>query len=247
MKPWILRCGCAMLALLNMPAQAADCRTIRHAAIRATVCRVDVRNDPLRLFLRDDAGVPFKSFDAIDRWLIPRGRHLLFAMNAGIYHRDFSPLGLSVAAGRQLTGLETRGGRGNFFLKPNGVFVVSDGGARVLETSEYAQLREHVILATQSGPLLLHAGKLHPALRPRSRSRLIRNGVGVTPAGEALFVIADTPVTFYEFALLFRDALHCSDALYLDGNVSSLKSLQLGRDDHKADLGPIIGLTEVDR
>jgi uncharacterized protein YigE (DUF2233 family) len=236
-----------MLALLSMPARALDCSTIKNAAIRATVCRVDVRNDPLRLFLRDDAGTPFKSFDAIDRWLIPRGRHLVFAMNAGMFRRDFSPLGLSIAAGRQLTGLETRSSKGNFFLKPNGVFLVSDRGARVMETSEYALLREHVILATQSGPLLLHAGKLHPALRPRSKSRLIRNGVGVTPAGEVLFVIADSPLNFYEFALLFRDTLHCRDALYLDGNVSSLKSLQLGRDDHHHELGPIIGLTDVDR
>jgi len=247
MKLPISWCLGAILALLSRPALAVDCNTVESVAIRATVCRVDVRKDHLQLFLRDEAGAPFKAFDAINRRLNPAGQHLLFAMNAGMYRPDFSPSGLFVTQGRQLAPLETRNGQGNFFLKPNGVFLVSDHGARVVETSEYAGLHEHVVLATQSGPLLLRLGKLHPAFRQDSASRLIRNGVGVTPAGEVLFVISDTPVNFYEFALLFRDVLHCSDALYLDGNVSSLLSTQLGRSDHNADLGPIIGLVAPNR
>jgi uncharacterized protein YigE (DUF2233 family) len=58
-----------------------------------------------------------------------------------------------------------------------------------------------------------------------------------------VFVISETPVTFYEFALLFRDPLKCQDALYLDGNVSSLFAASLGRNDDHVPLGPIIGVT----
>ena len=214
--------------------------------MRATVCRVDVRKEHLQLFLRDDTGAPFNSFAAIEHWLAPQGQHLQFAMNAGMYRPDYSPSGLFVAEGKQLAPLETRSGHGNFFLKPNGVFLVSERGARVVETSEYPRLHERVLLATQSGPLLLRRGRIHPGFTVDSASRLIRNGVGVTAQGEAVFAISDTPVNFYEFALLFRDRLQCPDALYLDGNVSSLHARALGRSDRNADLGPIIDVTGPD-
>lgn len=235
MKPLLL----AVLCLLCAPAAAVECTTME----RATVCRVDVSREHLQLFLRDGQGAPFNTFAAIDRWLKPRGEHLAFAMNAGMYRPDYSPSGLYIAEGRQLAPLETRRGHGNFFLKPNGVFLVSDQGAKVVETAEYPRLRERVLLATQSGPLLLRHGRLHPAFNPDSSSRLIRNGVGVDASGLAVFAISEVPVNFHEFALLFRDTLHCRDALYLDGNVSSLYSAQLGRSDRLADLGPIIGVT----
>lgn len=234
------------LALLLLPfgAQAVECSIVETPAVRATVCRVQVLKEPLRLFLRDEQGAPFKSFDAIGRWLAPRGQRLLFGMNAGMYRPDYSPSGLYVEDGRQLSPLEVRGSRSkaNFFWKPNGVFLVSDRGARVLETSEYPSLHEPVRLATQSGPLLLRHGELHPDFDPNSASRLIRNGVGVGRPDEAVFVISDTPVNFHEFAVLFRDTLHCPDALFLDASVSSLHAAVLGRSDSLKDLGPIVGV-----
>jgi uncharacterized protein YigE (DUF2233 family) len=70
---------------------------------------------------------------------------------------------------------------------------------------------------------------------------LIRNGVGAR-GQQAIFVISEQPVTFYELATYFRDELHCPDALYLDGVVSSLHSAELRRSDFKVDLGPIVGV-----
>jgi uncharacterized protein YigE (DUF2233 family) len=93
-------------------------------------------------------------------------------MNAGMFHRDLSPVGLFVSDARQLTPLNTTNGYGNFYLKPNGVFLLSDTGAQVVESSEYPALHERVILATQSGPLLVHRGKIHPAFNTDSVSRL---------------------------------------------------------------------------
>lgn len=235
------------LMLFSMASRAVDCTPIETPSLHATVCRVDVRREHLQLFLRDGTDAPFNSFAAIERWLAPQGRHLQFAMNAGMYRPDYLPSGLFVAEGKQLAPLETRNGHGNFFLKPNGVFLVSERGARVVETSDYPRLQQRVLLATQSGPLLLHRGRIHPGFKADSASRLIRNGVGVTAEGEAVFAISDTPVNFYEFARLFRDRLHCPDALYLDGNVSSLHARALGRSDRNSDLGPIIGVTEPDR
>ena len=232
------------LAMLALPCDAVELSTVEFVGKRFTVCRVNVREERLQLFHRDDTGQPFKRFDRLASWLGERGRKLVFAMNAGMYHGDFSAVGLFVSGGRQVVPLNTAQGKGNFFLKPNGVFVVTESGARVLESSEYPRLRERVLLATQSGPLLVRAGKLHPSFKPHSESRFLRNGVGVPSPGTALFVISEVPVSFYELATLFRDKLQCPDALFLDGAISSLHAPELKRSDHRTALGPIIAVTE---
>jgi uncharacterized protein YigE (DUF2233 family) len=208
---------------------------------RYTVVKIDLRTERLELFLRDDAGVEFKRFDRLEAWLAAQNRQLVFAMNAGMYHADFSPVGLLVQEGREVSPLNLSTDAGNFFLKPNGVFLVSEAGPRVVESSEYPALSKGVRLATQSGPLLLRHGAVHPAFIPDSDSRKIRNGVGVS-GHTAIFVISEQPVNFYEFALYFRDVLHCRDALYLDGTVSALHSPSLRRSDFVRELGPILGV-----
>jgi len=232
------------LFALNALASAVEMSVVESAGKRFTVCRVNVRKEQLELFHRDDAGVPFKRFERLATWLQPSGRKLVFAMNAGMYHGDFSAVGLSVSAGRELTPLNTAVGEGNFFLKPNGVFLVSDTGAHVVETSEYPRLGARARIATQSGPLLVHGGRIHQAFRPNSENKLFRNGVGVPSPDAAIFVISESPVNFHEFATLFRDKLGCANALFLDGTISSLYAPALKRNDFRMDLGPILGVTE---
>ena len=89
----------------------------------------------------------------------------------------------------------------------------------------------------------MHAGAINPILDPKGTSKFVRNGVGVVNASEVVFAITAEPVNLYEFALLFRDRLKCTDALYLDGSISSLYARSLGRDDELAALGPMIGVT----
>lgn len=59
-----------------------------------------------------------------------------------------------------------------------------------------------------------------------------------------MFVITEKQVNFYEFATYFRDQLHCQDALYLDGVISSLYAPSLQRDDRRAALGPMFGVVK---
>jgi len=221
-----------------------SCEPMLSLGVRYTVCRVDLRADRLRLFLRDDAGQPFKDFDTLDAWINMRGETLRFAMNAGMYHADLSPVGLFHAEGQQSFALNLADGYGNFFLKPNGVFLVTAAGARVLDSTEYPSLPESPILATQSGPLLARNGVINSKFNPESHSRLIRNGVGVASPYTAIFAISEQPVNFYQFASLFVHDLHCPDALYLDGSISSLYAPELKRDDARANLGPIIGVVQ---
>ncbi|RYD27715.1 MAG: hypothetical protein EOP86_24145 [Verrucomicrobiaceae bacterium] len=243
MKTLLLVLGLTMPALTGHGV-AVEFSTVESDGQRFTVCQVNVRKEKLELFHRDENGQPFKKFDRLAPWVESKGRKLVFAMNAGMFHSDSTTVGLFVSHGRQVSPLNTADGKGNFFLKPNGVFAVTEAGACVVESSKYPQIKGRVLLATQSGPLLVQGGKLHPAFNAGAPSRLLRNGVSVPSPDIALFVISDTGVNFHTFATLFRDKLHCPDALFLDGNISSLYAPALKRSDSRPELGPFIGVTE---
>lgn len=120
-------------------AGAVEFSEVRIAGKRATVCRVNLQNTTLQLYSRDDSGQPLKRFDGLAEMLKAKGKHLTFAMNAGMYHADFSPVGLFVANGRELSPINTTNGNGNFFLKPNGIFAVTEtGGARRRDIGVFA-------------------------------------------------------------------------------------------------------------
>jgi len=232
-QKWLL----SALACLSLSAAGTA------AEKRFTVVRVDPGQQNLELFLNDDKGRPFKRFDRLAAWLKARDGKLAFAMNAGMYHRDYSSVGLLVIEGKEISPLNRDDGSGNFFLKPNGVFLVSPSGPKVVETSAYAAASKGVRIATQSGPMLVSDNAIHPAFDPKSSSRLIRNGVGVS-GNTIFFVISEKPVSFYEMAVFFRDELHCPNALYLDGVVSGIYSADARRNDRRAALGPILGILE---
>jgi len=223
-------------------AKAVDCARQRVGAASYVVCRVQL--PALRLAYADANGRRFESFAALREALAHEQRTLVFAMNAGMFHQDFRPVGLLVIDGKALAPVNRASGTGNFFLQPNGVFLVDAAGARVLATDEYRGLSP--ALATQSGPMLVHRGQIPAtsAFRANSNSRHVRNGVCAPGGAEAVFAISDEAVTFREFARLFRDTLKCDEALYLDGSISSLYSPALKRADHHARLGPMFAVTE---
>jgi uncharacterized protein YigE (DUF2233 family) len=230
--------------LLSGSLYAAECAPFTYHNVSATICHIDIRQERLRLFHRDEKDRPLKYFSGVNRLLQSEGEQLAFGMNAGMYHSDYSAVGLLVIDGIEQQPINLESASGNFFLKPNGVFLVSDRGARIVDSTLYSQVAERVELATQSGPLLVIDGTIHPAFRKHSTSRNVRNGVGVLSRHEVVFAISEEPVNFHEFALLFRNGLGCKDALFLDATVSSLYSKNLGRADVRASLGPIIGVTE---
>lgn len=235
----MLRSLVAALLLMPMPAAASDCRDTTFGGASYTLCDVALAED-LRLFHTSPDGV-YGSFSKVNTALAAAGQTLGFAMNAGMYHRDLSPVGLYVEDGVQTSALVTRDGPGNFGLLPNGVFCIGTT-FRVIESRAFKAEAPDCRYATQSGPMLLINGALHPKLVPGSDSTYIRNGVGVSKDGRrAVFAIANQPVNFDAFARLFRDALGLSDALYFDGNISRLYAPQLNRHDGGFPMGPIIG------
>jgi len=225
---------------LASPAAAA-CEEITFEGIPFTVCETQAGVDDLRLWQSDDNGRLYGSFGAVDAALAPDAR-LGFAMNGGMFHQDRRPVGYYVEEYQQFTPLVDGGGYGNFGLVPNGVFCITDTAFRVIETNAFRADPPDCRFATQSGPMLVIGGALHPKLHADSASLNIRNGVGTSADGtRAVFAISDRPVTFYTFARLFRDRLGLPDALFLDGRVSRLYAPDLGRNDIGFPLGPIIG------
>ncbi len=239
------RLGLALGALIAMtlPAMAEICEKRDFDGKGYVICTLSAQQEPgLRLWLNGPDGRTLGDFTAVRRTLAP-DEVLGFAMNAGMYHPDYTPVGLYVSDGVASHDLVTAGGGGNFGMLPNGVFCT--GGVRpyqVIESRTFAQTRPDCRIATQSGPMLVIDGALHPRFLVDSDSRYIRNGVGISPDGQtAWFAISDRAVTFHEFGRLFRDGLGARDALYFDGSISRLYAPGLGRADFGRRLGPIIG------
>ena len=174
-------------------------------------------------------------------------------MNGGMYRSDSRPVGLYIEDGRELAPVNTISLTGapsqipNFYKKPNGVFYLGDNEAGILETGSFLAERPSAKYATQSGPMLVIDGAIHPAFIVGSTDRKPRNGVGVSSPTEVHFVITNGWVNFHEFARFFRDGLGCDSALFLDGGVASgLYAPELGRNDAPGHggYGPIIGAVD---
>lgn len=242
----MLRAALSLLAglWLAAPVAAAACRDVVFEGLTYTICEVAAGQD-LRLFQTAPDGQPYRNFGRVDAALRDQGLRLAFAMNAGMYHPDRDPVGLLVEGGVERAPLVTAEGPGNFGLLPNGVFCVAGGRFRVIESRAFAKAPPDCTEATQSGPMLVIGGELHPRFLAGSDSRYVRNGVGVSAdGGRAVFVISARPVTFHAFARFFRDALMLPDALYFDGQISRLYAPAIGRDDWGFPMGPIVGVVE---
>ena len=163
-------------------------------------------------------------------------------MNGGMYHPDRQPVGLYIEDGIEAQSIVTREGPGNFGLLPNGVLCLSETAAAVIESRSFAANPPACRFATQSGPMLVIDGALHPRFLVNSDSLFIRNGVGVRPDGTLVAAISDAPVTFHHFGRLFRDVLGTPNALFLDGKVSRLHAPSLDRSDFGFPVGPILGV-----
>jgi uncharacterized protein YigE (DUF2233 family) len=241
---WIAPRLAIALCLAGLAASAkAGCETVTEQAHGYVVCRFDLGSDALSLYWRGADGSPIGTPARLAGEMDAKGRKLVFAMNAGMYDTALAPVGLYVENGRLLHRANTRNGFGNFHLKPNGVFYFGNGKAGVMETGRYLRARLTPLFATQSGPMLVIDGQIHPKLQPDGESEKIRNGVGVRGDGTVVFAISTEPVSFYAFARLFRDRLGTQNALFLDGSISTLYAPPLPAIGGWRSLGPMLGVT----
>ena len=205
---------------------------------RFTVC--DPGGGRIELVAAAKAETPIRRFADLESSLGSRAGRVAFAMNAGMYGEDGRPIGLAIVEGRQVRAINRRKGGGNFHLMPNGVFQVRRDGRSEIVTSTNWKPAPDIRIATQSGPMLVISGKLHPAFDHDGSSRHVRNGVGIAPGGKPLFVISEDAVSLGKFARFFRDRLKCGNALFFDGAVSALWDPANHRRDVTVPLGPIV-------
>jgi uncharacterized protein YigE (DUF2233 family) len=233
--------------LMGLSAAQAECANASHDGDDYTVCRFNPATSRIETFSLDQNGAPFGDFSSLREELTKDGKKLIFATNGGMYGEDLKPIGLFVRNGKTQRRINRRNGSGNFHLKPNGVFYIEDGKPYVSDTESYLRSGAKPDFATQSGPMLVIDGDIHPKFSKDGPSLKIRNGVGVDDRGYVYFIKSESAVNFYAFAKLFRDTFNCSNALFLDGSVSSLYSVDLGRNDGFIPLGPMVGIYEIER
>ena len=233
------------LYFLALPAHALSCLTEAFEDKSFIRCTVDTAQDDLRLFWKGEDDKPLGFFSNLKSYLLNQDLKLKFGMNAGMFRKDLSPAGHYVEGGDQYRQVMRKAGPGNFGMLPNGVFCIEMSNAKVFETNDFVEQAPTCEYATQSGPLLVIDGKLHPRFLENSTSKFIRNGVGTTDQGdEAHFVISNTVVTFHQFARYFKDHLGINNALYLDGNVSVIFAPALARFGIGRPIGPMIAVVE---
>lgn len=212
------------------PAPVSPCIEQRFEQAGFIVCRAD----------RVEVRAGMRDFKTLQARLGPDADKIAFAMNAGMFDDAGAPIGLLIEEGREVRALNQRSGGGNFHLSPNGIFLVRrDGRSEIVATQRFTPAND-ILFATQSGPMLVIDGKLHPKFDADGSSRYVRNGVGIAPDGKPLFVITTDVVSFGKFARFFRDRLKTSQALYLDGSISSLWDPGNGRMDDFTALGPLV-------
>ncbi|MAK97794.1 MAG: hypothetical protein CL807_01015 [Citromicrobium sp.] len=214
------------------------CKPVRFEDVMFTECVADPARHRVRMVL---GSPPYRSLAKFSASRPENAPPVAFAMNAGMFDGEGKPIGYFVENRERLHELNLNDGSGNFHMKPNGVFY-GTGGTWRIKTSEdfYSTVGDRPDFGTQSGPMLLIEGKVHPQISEDGPSKRIRNGVGVDRDGKAHFVIAASPVSFGQFARYFRDVAKTPNALYLDGTVSSLWDPARGRMDTRADLGPLV-------
>jgi uncharacterized protein YigE (DUF2233 family) len=199
------------------------------------------KKEVCKLYWKNSKGEKLKSLGAVKNFVASQNHTLLIAMNAGMYLPDNTPQGLFLSEGATIKKLDTKKGKDNFYWLPNGVFALDKTGKPfVVETSKYNTLK-NMWYATQSGPMLVINGKMHEGFSETSKSLYRRNGVGILPNGNAVFIMSKDAVTLHEFATMFM-RYGCKNALYLDGAISQMYCPSQNISQLGGDFGVMVGI-----
>jgi uncharacterized protein YigE (DUF2233 family) len=205
---------------------------------------VDLKTQTLKFYHQNETGDNFGNFKTLKQVLNQQNQELVFAMNGGMYLKDGSPQGLFIENGITKKEIDTtKQAYGNFYLQPNGIFYLTKDNKGIITKTVSFSDDQNITYATQSGPMLIIDGKIHPVFVKGSKNLHIRNGVGILPNGSLLFAMSKNVITLYDFAEFFKNN-GCKNALYLDGFVSRTYLPKKKWEQLDGDFGVIIGETK---
>ncbi|MCD1124625.1 phosphodiester glycosidase family protein [Jinshanibacter sp. LJY008] len=196
------------------------------APVRATADPVmstytpDLTAETIRMYWLKEDGTPYKTINSLLN-TVGKTRQIHMVINGGIYSKTYQPEGLYIEQGKVLSKLNRQKGKGNFFIRPGGVFSVRNGTARI-DTLDKFRLTPMPDFAVQSGPVLINKGVINNKFSHSSESRKIRHGVGITDKGKVVFLLSKQGMSFYDFTHYAREQLKIKDLLYLDGSISKM-------------------------
>lgn len=197
----------------------------------------------IHFYYKNEKAEKLYTIQSLKKWLETKNQKLLFATNGGMFTPQYTPVGLYIEYFKVIKGVSKVSGGGNFGLKPNGMFYLTDKNeAKICKTEDFRNDGK-IKYATQSGPMLVIDNNIHPAFNKNSSNLNIRSGVGILPDGSVLFAISRGLVSFYEFAMYFKQK-GCRNALYLDGAISEMYCPEKGLNQTFGMFGVIIGVTE---
>jgi uncharacterized protein YigE (DUF2233 family) len=195
----------------------------------------------IKMYWKDKNGNILGSIGNLKQSVEADGKQLKFSMNGGMFLIDQNPQGLYIENGVLINPLNSNKSSGNFYWQPNGVFYINqENEAEVCKSIDFTSSKD-VKYATQSGPMLVIDGNIHPEFKEGSTFVHIRNGVGVLPDGKVIMAISKKEVTLYDFAKFFKEK-GCQNALYLDGFVSRMYCPEKGTSQLDGDFGVMIGV-----
>lgn len=219
-----------------------SCKKDRQISPDFVIYSADMKKDKIEFFWKNNQNQPFKNIKNLKDDLTSKNQKLKFAMNGGMFIQNNIPKGLYIENFKTLHAIDTLSGEGNFYLKPNGVFYLTEDNAPAVISTENFKMNSAIKFATQSGPMLVINGKINPVFHENSENLHIRNGVGILENGNPVFVMSKKKINFHRLASLFK-SLGCKNALYLDGFVSRAYLPEENWIQADGDFGVMIGIT----
>lgn len=236
-----------------------DCLSKKNGSMSFNLCGInyyifmaDLDSDIVKTHLFRGDGQNLYTLEDVKKNLENQKLKPLMITNAGMFTPSHEPVGLYIEEGKQgKYTLDTllKDTDENFYLSPNGVFFIdSSNTAHINTTRDFMKLQKEgklkIKIATQSGPMLLIHGEIHPKFTYGSVNEKIRSGVGLISPSKIVFAITANESNFYEFATLFRDIFDCKNALFLDGAISQMYLHDRKTGYTGGNFGPMISVSE---
>ncbi len=236
-----------ILLNLSFHIDKSPCQTIIFKKQKFDVCEFNPKKSKIDFYTKDEKRNKLKNFKRLQAYLKRQKKKMTFAINGGIYDVGNIPMGLYIENGKQQSEIDKRKGRGLFYMKPNGVFVLyKDGTSAIMELAGYIEKgkKGNIKYALQSGPMLCVEGKIHPKFGAKSKSKYLRSGVGLNKSGNLVFAITQKSTNLHTFAKLYQEKLNCKNALYLDGAICKMYAPSLKRTKLNGNLAAMVAVTK---